>query len=57
MRVILDPNVLVSAVITPGVSAGRTEEALGLQGEAAERFAWVDEAPTSSPEIWRLVDW
>jgi DNA-binding SARP family transcriptional activator/tetratricopeptide (TPR) repeat protein len=38
-------------------AAGRTEEALGLQGEAAERFAGVDEAPTTSPEIWRLVDW
>ncbi|MFO7960302.1 MAG: hypothetical protein R6U94_05100 [Nitriliruptoraceae bacterium] len=38
-------------------AAGRTEEALGLQGEAAERFAGVDETPTASPDIWRLVDW
>jgi tetratricopeptide (TPR) repeat protein len=38
-------------------AAGRTEEALRLQGEAAERFAGVDEAPVTSPEIWRLVDW
>lgn len=30
---------------------------VGLQGEAAQQFAGVDEAPTSSPEIWRLVDW
>ncbi len=38
-------------------AAGRTEEALGLQREAAERFAGVGDAPMTSPEIWRLVDW
>ena len=38
-------------------AAGRTEEAIGLQGAAAERFAGVGDAPTTSPAIWRLVDW
>ncbi len=30
---------------------------VGLQGEATERFAEADEAPTSSPQIRRLVHW
>jgi len=38
-------------------AAGRTTEAIALQAEAAERFAGVGESATTSPEIWRLVDW
>ncbi len=38
-------------------AVGRTTEAIALQSEAAERFAGVGETPTTSPEIWRLVDW
>jgi len=38
-------------------AAGRTTEAIALQREAAERFAGVGDTPTTSPEIWRLVDW
>ncbi len=38
-------------------AAGRTTEAIELQAEAAERFAGVGESATTSPEIWRLVDW
>jgi len=40
-----------------GGSASRTAEVVGLQGEATERFAEADEAPTSSPQIRRLVHW
>ena len=38
-------------------SASRTEEVVGLQGKATERFAEADEAPTGSPQIRGLVYW
>lgn len=36
---------------------GRTDEALRLQTEVAALFASLGEAATTTPEIWRLVDW